>query len=184
MTPRVRPSYSLAELRTAFRPARNAVRFERELAAHSQARHALVFPYGRSTIYSCLGALDRDGGEVAQPAYNARGSTLAGLPLPADFLPRPDGLGVLSAMRATVMQLGRCPLGPCRHYAAAMLGAEGRGLGLLVVRPCAIPKVPTESQPLRKITYWIGCLLDEAVRRVYALWGGDLAVLFEKHGAA
>jgi len=69
--PRVRPSYSLAELRAAFRPAGDAVvRFEQELAAHFGARHALVFPYGRSAIYSCLRALDRAGGEVVQPAYN------------------------------------------------------------------------------------------------------------------
>ena len=95
----------------------------------------------------------------------------------------PNRLSVLAAMRAVMIQLGRYPLGPCRHYAAATLGAEGQGLGLLVVRACAIPKVPTATQPLRKVAYWIGYLLDEAVRRVYGLWGGDLAILFEKRGA-
>ncbi len=96
----------------------------------------------------------------------------------------PNRLSVLAAMRVVMRKLGKYPLGPCRHYAAATLGAEGRSLGLLVVRACAIRKVPTASRPVRKLASWIGCVLDEAARRVYVLWGGDLAVLFEKHGGA
>ena len=71
MIPRVRPSYSVAELLAAVRPGRDAVeRFEQELADYFQARHALVFPYGRSAVYCCLRALSPSGREVVQPAYN------------------------------------------------------------------------------------------------------------------
>lgn len=92
----------------------------------------------------------------------------------------PNRLSVLAVMRTVMMKLGKYPLGPCRHYAAATLSAEGKTLGLSVVRACTIPKVPSASQPLRKVAYWIAYLLDEAGRRLYRLWGGDVAVLFEK----
>lgn len=70
MIPRVRPSYSMAELRAALGAAPDAVAsFERELADYFGMRHALTFPYGRSAIYACLHALGRVG-EVVQPAYN------------------------------------------------------------------------------------------------------------------
>jgi perosamine synthetase len=80
--PRVRPSYSLAELRAAWRPGRDAVVcFERELADHFGMRHAFVFPYGRSAIHAALRALHL-AGEVVQPAYNcavvAHATVLAG----------------------------------------------------------------------------------------------------------
>lgn len=83
MIPRVRPSYSLGDLRAALRAPRDAVRtFEHELAAHFGMRHALTFPYGRSAIYSCLRALAPAGGAVVQPAYNcvvvAHATLLAG----------------------------------------------------------------------------------------------------------
>ncbi len=82
MIPRVRPSYSRADLWAALRPAGGAVAaFERDLAAYFGVRHALVFPYGRSAIYACLRALHL-GGEVVQPAYNcvvvAHATVLAG----------------------------------------------------------------------------------------------------------
>ena len=45
-------------------------------------RHALVFPYGRSAIYSSLRACNLAGGDVVQPAYNcvvvAHATVLAG----------------------------------------------------------------------------------------------------------
>ena len=69
--PRVRPSYSRAELWAALRPGADAVvGFERDLAAHFGMRHALVFPYGRSALCAALRALIPAGGEVVQPAYN------------------------------------------------------------------------------------------------------------------
>jgi len=70
MIPRVRPSYSFTDLRAALCPGPDAVTsFEKELAAHFGVRHALVFPYGRSVIYSALRALNLTG-DVVQPAYN------------------------------------------------------------------------------------------------------------------
>ena len=82
MIPRIRPSYSVAELRAAWRARADAVStFERQLAAHFGMQHALAFPYGRSAIFSCLQAL-RLSGEVVQPAYNcvvvAHATVLAG----------------------------------------------------------------------------------------------------------
>lgn len=70
MIPRIRPSYRFAEMRAAFFPARDAVvQFERELADYFQIKHAFVFPYGRSAIYSVLATLEMRG-NIVQPAYN------------------------------------------------------------------------------------------------------------------
>ena len=71
MIPRIRPSYSPADLRAAVRATPDVVAaFERDLARHFGVSHALVFPYGRSSLYACLRALDLAPGEVVQPAYN------------------------------------------------------------------------------------------------------------------
>lgn len=70
MIPRVRPTYTRAELRAMLFPERDAVaRFERELATHFGLKYALVFPYGRSAIYAAFRALGLSG-EIVQPAYN------------------------------------------------------------------------------------------------------------------
>lgn len=70
MIPRVRPTYTRAELRAALFPLQDAVEeFERELAASFGMKYALAFPYGRSAIYATFRALDFSG-EVVQPAYN------------------------------------------------------------------------------------------------------------------
>lgn len=67
---RLRPSYSRHELRAIVNPTSHAVdEFERGLADFFGMKYALVFPYGRSAIYSTLRALDRSG-QVVQPAYN------------------------------------------------------------------------------------------------------------------
>ena len=92
MIPRVRPSYSLAELRAAAGAHHEALpAFERELAERFAVQHALCFPYGRSAIYSCLRALNL-AGDVVQPAYNcvvvAHATILAGCrPVFVDALP-------------------------------------------------------------------------------------------------
>jgi dTDP-4-amino-4,6-dideoxygalactose transaminase len=71
MIPRIRPSYTLDDLRAAARATPEAVAaFEHELARHFGIAHALVFPYGRSSLFACLRALDLPPGEVVQPAYN------------------------------------------------------------------------------------------------------------------
>ena len=70
MIPRVRPSYSLADLRAAVQAPGDAVAaLERDLAVYFGMQHALVFPYGRSAIYAALRALNLKG-DVVQPAYN------------------------------------------------------------------------------------------------------------------
>lgn len=83
MIPRVRPSYSRADLCAAWRSPRDVVAaFEGDLATHFGVRHALVFPYGRSAIHAFLRALTPGGAEVVQPAYNcvvvAHATVLAG----------------------------------------------------------------------------------------------------------
>jgi perosamine synthetase len=71
MIPRARPSYHWADLRDAWHACLDAVeRFESALATYFNLNHAIVFPYGRSAIYTCLRALGQPGGEVVQPAYN------------------------------------------------------------------------------------------------------------------
>ncbi|MEW6717731.1 MAG: DegT/DnrJ/EryC1/StrS aminotransferase family protein [Chloroflexota bacterium] len=71
MIPRVRPSYHPSDLWAALRAAQDDVRlFEHELAAYFKVHHAITFPYGRSAIYACLKALEPEGREVVQPAYN------------------------------------------------------------------------------------------------------------------
>lgn len=71
MIPRIRPSYSLADLRAAARTTPDAIAaFEHDLARHFGVAHALVFPYGRSSLSACLRALDLPAGEIVQPAYN------------------------------------------------------------------------------------------------------------------
>jgi len=69
MISRVRPSYTLDDLRAALRPPPDAVAtFERALAAHLGVRHALAFTWGRAAIHATLRALNLCG-EVVQPAY-------------------------------------------------------------------------------------------------------------------
>lgn len=93
MIPRVRPSYSLADLGAALRAGPHSLRdFEAALASHFDKRHALLFPYGRSAIYSCLRAMGLEGSEVLQPAYNcvvvAHATVMAGCqPRFVDTLP-------------------------------------------------------------------------------------------------
>lgn len=71
MVPRIRPSYSLTDLRAAVRATADTVAaFEQDLARHFGAAHAFVFPYGRSSLSACLRALDLPAGEIVQPAYN------------------------------------------------------------------------------------------------------------------
>ena len=71
MIPRARPSYQWADLRAAWHACRDAVeQFESALATYFNLNHAIVFPYGRSAIYTCLRALAQPDGEVVQPAYN------------------------------------------------------------------------------------------------------------------
>lgn len=70
MIPRVRPSYTRAELRAAFPCSSDAVvHFEQELATHFGIKHAIAFPYGRSAIYAAFRALGLRG-KIVQPAYN------------------------------------------------------------------------------------------------------------------
>ncbi|MGE3540971.1 MAG: DegT/DnrJ/EryC1/StrS family aminotransferase [Candidatus Tectimicrobiota bacterium] len=83
MIPRVRPSYSWADLLAALRAPRNSVeQFENALATRFGRRYAIAFPYGRSAIYACLRACRLVGSEVVQPAYNcvvvAHATVLAG----------------------------------------------------------------------------------------------------------
>lgn len=71
MIPRIRPSYTLADLRAAVLAKPDTVAgFESDLARHFGVPHALVFPYGRSALSTCLRALDLPAGEIVQPAYN------------------------------------------------------------------------------------------------------------------
>ncbi len=89
MIPRVRPSYSFADLRAVLFPTRNArAQFEYALAQHFGMRAAITFPYGRSAIYGVLRAMNLRG-EIVQPAYNcvvvAHASVLAdGVPVFVD----------------------------------------------------------------------------------------------------
>ena len=93
-------------------------------------------------------------------------------------------LSFLAPMRIVMIRLGKYTLGACRHYTLSTLRAEAAPLGLSVLDARALAKPPTAANPLRAIPARLGHLLDESVRRVYALWGGDLVVLFEKAHAA
>ena len=95
----------------------------------------------------------------------------------------PNRWSFITPMRVLLVRLGKYTLGSCRHYTVGTLRAEGRAHGLRVVCAAAVQKLPTAPSRLRAVPAWLGYCLDEAVRRVYTLWGGDLAVLFEKHGA-
>jgi perosamine synthetase len=83
MISRIRPSYSLDEVRAALQPPVNAVvTFEHALAAHLGVRHAVAFTWGRIAIHTVLRALGLTG-EVVQPAYTclavAHATVMAGL---------------------------------------------------------------------------------------------------------
>lgn len=70
MIPRVRPAYTIDDLRAAMSPDENSiVRFEDELAHYFGVKNALFFPYGRSAIFASFRALGIVG-QVVQPAYN------------------------------------------------------------------------------------------------------------------
>lgn len=92
----------------------------------------------------------------------------------------PNWLSFLAPARVLMIKLGRYSLGPCRHYTLATLRAEGEECGLTVLRVATTPKTPTAGSVARQIPSWLGYALDHIVHTAYPLWGGDLAVLFEK----
>ena len=92
----------------------------------------------------------------------------------------PNRLSFLAPLRTIMIKLGKYTLGPCRHYSVRILRREGSVHQLSVLRACTIPKAPTAPSVVRHIPSWLGYRLDQIVHVLYPLWGGDLAVLFEK----
>ena len=95
----------------------------------------------------------------------------------------PNRFSCLTPLRVLAIKLGKYSLGLCRHYTTTMLREEGAQNGLTLVRTCAVPKPPTAVNLLRYIPTLLGYTLDQIVRTVDPLWGGDLAVMFEKRSA-
>jgi dTDP-4-amino-4,6-dideoxygalactose transaminase len=145
--PRVRPTYSAAELRAALHPAPDAVeRFESELARHFGVRHALVFPYGRSALSAALRALDLKG-EVVQPAYNcvvvAHATVLAGCrPVFADVesgSPNQDRQAMIDHVSAsTVAVLPTSTFGVTFDAAALCEAIRRRNSRALILMDCCL----------------------------------------------
>jgi ubiquinone/menaquinone biosynthesis C-methylase UbiE len=94
----------------------------------------------------------------------------------------PNWVSFLAPGRVLMTALGRYTLGFSRHYTPSMLRRAGRRVGLSVQRMDTIPKKPTSSTAWRRLPSWSGYVLDQGLRRLHHLWGGDLAVLFEKSG--
>lgn len=92
----------------------------------------------------------------------------------------PNRLSFLALLRTVMIRLGKYTLGPCRHYSVRSLRREGSEHELSLVRACTVPKVPTAPSLLRYIPSWLGYRMDQIAHCVYPLWGGDLAVLFQK----
>jgi len=92
----------------------------------------------------------------------------------------PNRWSFLAPMRALMVKLGRYSLGLCRHYSVSTLRREGRAHGLAVVAAHAVRKPPTALSAVRAGPTWIASMLDRAGRAMCPLWGGDLAVMFEK----
>jgi len=95
----------------------------------------------------------------------------------------PNWLSCVSPMRVVMLKLRRYGLGRCRHYTLSTLRREGSAHDLVVRRATAVRKLPTARNWLRAIPTWVGYELDQLLHVFYPLWGGDLAVLFEKRGA-
>lgn len=70
MIPRLKPYLELEDLRAAFRQQEGSVeRFEEAFARAFALRHALAFPYGRSSLWAFFQALEIENAEVILPAY-------------------------------------------------------------------------------------------------------------------
>lgn len=70
MIPRFKPYLGGEELLVAFRQQGDAVAcFEEAFAQTFEARYAIAFPYGRSSLWTFFKALGIEGAEVIMPAY-------------------------------------------------------------------------------------------------------------------
>ena len=69
--PRLRPSFSLADLFNAAIKcdSKSESLFERSFAEKFSFPYGLFFPYGRSALFSLLGAMEWKGAEIVMPAY-------------------------------------------------------------------------------------------------------------------
>jgi len=94
----------------------------------------------------------------------------------------PNRLSFLAPARFVLIGLGKYSLGSTRHFTVSMLRDEGRRHGLSTQQVHVIPKTPTALTAGRRFITWLAYCLDQGVHRLYPLWGGDLAILFEKTG--
>lgn len=70
LIPRFKPYYNHRELITAISPSRgNITRFEKAFAEKFECNYALMFPYGRSGLYSLLKVWELENVEIICPAY-------------------------------------------------------------------------------------------------------------------
>ena len=70
MIPRFKPYLGIDEITALFQYIPNAVnQFEVEFAQRFEAKHAIVFPYGRSALWAMFNALEMKNAEVIMPAY-------------------------------------------------------------------------------------------------------------------
>ena len=69
--PRLRPSFSLADLfQAAIKcDSESESLFERSFAEKFSFPYGLFFPYGRSALFSLLGAMEWKDAEIVMPAY-------------------------------------------------------------------------------------------------------------------
>lgn len=70
LTPRFKPDYDLKDFIAALTPSKGKIeQFEAEFAKKFEAKHAVMFPYGRSGLYLLFKVWQFDGVEIICPAY-------------------------------------------------------------------------------------------------------------------
>lgn len=70
LIPRFKPQFSFKELIAAFFPRKNAIQaYEEAFATKFGCQHGLMFPHGRSGLYSLFKVWELEGAEIICPAY-------------------------------------------------------------------------------------------------------------------